>query len=401
MKIKSSNRLSRVPASPIRKLVPYANQAKQKGVHVYHLNIGDPDIETPKEMINVLNKWDKNPIAYGQSQGDPEFIESLLSYYHKLGFNFLETKNLQITSGGSEAISLAMFATTEPGDEILVFEPLYTNYLTYAVVNGITLNPVKTYSSSGFHLPTENEIEKSIGPKTRAILFCSPNNPTGTVYSENETKMLVRIAKKHHLFLLSDEVYREFTYDGRNQISLFSFMQEIPDQAIVLDSLSKRYSLCGARLGALVSLNQEVLEGALRIAQGRLSVGLVDQAMGAKLKSIPLKYFQKVNKEYENRRDTLYVGLKVIPGVTVPKPEGAFYVIAGLPVKNAEDFCKYLLTDFRDSGETVMLSPANGFYVTPGLGINEVRIAYVLSVPKLKRSLEIIRKALLTYPNKV
>lgn len=399
----SSLRLGEVPSSPIRKLVPYAVTAKKAGVHVYHLNIGDPDIETPKVMLDVLHNWKDNPIRYGQSQGEPAFLDALLSYYHKLGFTFLKAEHLQATSGGSEAIAMTMFAVADPDEEIVIFEPLYTNYNSYAAICGVRLIPVSTEISTGFHLPSRKVIEKSISGKTKAILYCNPNNPTGTVYTKEEIEMLVAIARKHKLFLLSDEVYREYCYDGRRQVSLLSYMKSMPEQVVVLDSMSKRYSLCGARLGALVSLNPDIMSGALRIAQGRLSAGLVDQAMAAKLTEVPDSYLRNVQREYAKRRDVLYEGLRTIPGVTIPKPEGAFYAIVGLPVDDAERFCKWLLTDFRDpspisgQAETVMLAPATGFYATPGKGKNEVRIAYVLSATKLKRCVEIIRKALHVY----
>lgn len=397
MHTSGSQRLSLVPPSPIRKLVPFAQAAKKQGVKVYHLNIGDPDIETPQVMIDVLRKWTKNPISYDQSQGNPDFIHALLSYYHALGFSFLDVPNVQVTNGGSEAISMSIFATCNPGDEILVFEPFFTTYNSYAVINGVTVVPVLTTSDSGFHLPPKFEIEKKISKKTKAILYCNPNNPTGTVYEKSEIETLITIAKEHQIFLIADEVYREFCYDGRTHTSLLSYMKKIPDQAILLDSLSKRYSLCGARLGMLISLNTEIMAGVLRIAQARLSSGLIDQVMATKLTEVPSSYFQIVHNEYEKRRDVLYEGLRSIPGVVIPKPEGAFYVIVGLPVGDTEDFCKWLLTDFRDNKETVMLAPAAGFYSTPRLGKNEVRIAYVINVESLQRSIELLHLALKQY----
>lgn len=395
--ISVSTRLTKVPPSPIRKLVPFAIAAKKEGVHVYHLNIGDPDIKTPDVMLSVLHQWDQNPIRYDQSQGNPKFIESLRWYYHKLGYPFVENNHIQVTNGGSEAISMALFAITNAGDEAIVFEPFYANYNSYAVVNGVSLISIPTTIENGFHLPKKSDIEKKITPKTKAILICTPGNPTGTVYTKEEMDMLVSIAKERNLFLLSDEVYREFCYDGKKHVSLFSYMEEIPNQAIVLDSLSKRYSLCGARLGCIVSLNQELMEGILRIAQGRLSSGLIDQVMASKLTEVPDSYFQEVHKEYEKRRDVLYEGLKSIRGVVVPKPEGAFYTIVGLPVDDAERFSEWLLTDFRDNGETVMVAPAAGFYGTSGMGKNEVRIAYVLHCDAIKRSVDILKKALAAY----
>ncbi len=390
-------RLGKVPPSPIRKLVPFAQEAKRKGVHVYHLNIGDPDIKTPDVMMKVLRSWNRNPIGYAFSQGEGKFIDALLSYYHGLSFRFLRQNNIQVTMGGSEAISWALFSVCNPGDEVIVFEPFYTNYNSYAVVNGVTLRPILTTSKDGFHLPKRAVIEKKISKKTKAILICNPNNPTGTVYTKSEVEMLVSLAKNHKLFFLSDEVYREYAYDGRRQVSLLSYMKEIPSQAIVLDSMSKRYSLCGIRLGALISLNEEIMAGVLRIGQGRLSAGLVDQAVAAKLTEVPASYLRGVKAEYEKRRDVLYEGLGRIPGVVIPKPEGAFYTIVGLPLRDAEDFCRWLLTDFRDKKETVMLAPAAGFYATPGRGKNEVRIAYVLNTRDLTRCIELLGLALASY----
>lgn len=395
--IKVSDRLSKVPASPIRKLVPYAQEAKRHGVKILHLNIGDPDIKTPKVMINVLKKWTMNPIPYGQSQGEVKFLESLVYYYNKLGFNFIDTSHIQVTTGGSEAISMAFFATCEAGDEVIVFEPFYTNYNSYAAVNNIKLVPVRTYGATGFHLPERKLIEDKIGKKTKAILICNPSNPTGTVYSKKEMDTLVDLAKKYNLFLISDEVYREFVYDGKKHFSILNYMKEIPQQAILLDSLSKRYSLCGARLGMFVSLNKEVLAGILRVAQGRLSSGYIDQKIAEKLTEVPDSYFKKVHQEYQKRRDVLYHGLKKIKGVFLEKPEGAFYTIVKLPVTDADDFCQWLLTKFRYKNTTVMLAPAAGFYGTPGLGKNEVRIAYVINTYDLKKAIEILQRALIEY----
>lgn len=392
-----SKRLLDVPASPIRKLVPFASAAKKSGVHVYHLNIGDPDIKTPAVMMRVLKDWTIDPIGYSQSQGEPAFLESLKSYYYKLGATFLETQNIQVTSGGSEAISMAMFATCTPGDEVIVFEPFYANYNTYAVVNGVKLVAIRMSIKNGFHLPSAGEIEKRITKKTKAILICSPNNPTGTIYTKEEMDMLVSIVKKHGLFFLSDEVYREYAYDGRKQVSLVAYMKSIPKQAIVLDSMSKRYNLCGVRLGVLVSLNSDVMAGVLRVAQGRLSSGIIDQMVASKLTEVSESWITETQKEWGKRRDVLYEGLRKIPGVVIPKPEGAFYSIVGLPIKDSEDFAKWLLTDFRDHNETVMVAPAAGFYATRGLGKNEVRVAYVLNTKDLKRCIELLAKALRKY----
>ena len=392
-----SERVNLVPASPMRMLTPYANQAKAEGVTVYHLNIGDPDIKSPPQMLRVLNKWTSNPIPYGQSQGSQELIVSFLKYYRGLGYKFLKPENIQITAGGSEAISMAFFSIANAGDEILVFEPFYANYNGFAAVNSVRLVPVPTSISDGFHFPDRKTIEKYISARTRAIIICNPNNPTGTVYSRSEVEMLISVARDRNLFFMSDEVYREFTYDGRRHVSALDYMKDDPERVILLDSLSKRYSVCGIRIGALVSLNKNLMAGSLRIAQGRLSSGYVDQKIAERMDSVPEGYLNHVRLEYDRRRIILYEGLRSIPGVTVPKPEGAFYVIAGLPVEDAGDFCKWLLTDFRDGNETVMLAPASGFYATDGAGKNEVRIAYVLNGRSLLRSIEILRKALVEY----
>lgn len=392
-----SQRLRGVPASPIRKLVPFAEQAKKEGVTVYHLNIGDPDIKTPEVMLQVLRTWEQNPIGYAQSKGDPEFIRSLITYYQSLGFCDLTEEDIQITLGGSEAIGMAFFATCNPGDEVLVFEPFYANYLAYAALYQVRLVAVPTEPQTGFHLPTQETIEKYITSHTKAILLCNPNNPTGTAYSQQELEMVLRITEEHSLYVLADEVYREFIYDEKDHISLLSFLTGAQERIILLDSLSKRYSLCGARLGVLVSKNKEVMNGVLRIAQGRLSAGLIDQRMAAALTKIPESYVKTVQQEYQARRNLLYQGLSAIPGVFVTKPEGAFYCIVTLPVEDADHFCQWLLTDFRDNQETIMLAPASGFYLTEGKGKDQVRIAYVLEQNKLQRSVALLAKALEVY----
>ncbi len=389
-----SHRLSTIPASPIRKLIPFAEQAKKQGVTVYRLNIGDPDIKTPEVMLTVLRQWDISTISYAQSKGDPEFLSALAWYYQRCGYPFITEHHIQVTSGGSEAIGMAMVAVCNPGDSLLVFEPFYANYQSIALLYDVRLVPIQTSLKNGFHLPDRSTIERYIDETTKGILLCNPNNPTGTVYRKDELTMLVSLAKDRDLFLLSDEVYREFVYDGRTHVSLLSYANELPEQIIVLDSVSKRYSLCGARLGALISINKELLDGVLRIAQGRLSSGFVDQKMAAKLVNVPDSYMQRVREEYEQRRNVVYEGLRSINGVGIHKPEGAFYTVVSLPVENAEMFCQWLLTDFRLEQETVMLAPANGFYLSEGKGKNEVRLAYVLEIPKLKRAIQILAKAL-------
>lgn len=397
VKANISRRLKDIPASPIRKLASYADQAKKNGVRIIHLNIGDPDIKSPEVMINSLKKINQNPIPYCHSQGLSELLKALQWYYQKLGFNFISEKNIQITSGGSEAILMTLMAVADPGDEVIVFEPTYPNYLSFAKECNVKLVPVSTSIANHFHLPESKEIEKKITKRTRAILICSPNNPTGTIYTQKEIEMLVSLAKKHNLFLVADEVYREFTYDGRTHTSLLNYMKKMPDKIIVLDSLSKRYSVCGLRLGAIVTLNQEVLDGSLRIAQARLSVGYIDQFVASKLTEVSKKYFSDNIREYQERRNYICDSLSLIKGVNVYKPEGAFYLIVGLPVKSSEDFCRWLLTSFSLNGCTLMLAPAPGFYITKNLGKNEVRIAYVLNSAKLKIALDILKKGLIAY----
>lgn len=394
-----STRLQAMPVSAVRKLTPFANAAKAAGASILHLNIGDPDIKTPEVMMSVLHTWEKNPIGYAPSQGLDEFIEALVWYYHTLGHTFLEKKDIITTVGGSEAIVMALFGVANPGDEVLVFEPYYSNYGSLAALTGVTFVAVPTQIENGFHLPDQAEIEKHITPRTRAILFSTPGNPTGTIYTKEEMDRLVSIAKKHDLFLISDEVYREFVFSGSPEhVSVLNYMNELPDRLIMVDSLSKRYSLCGARLGVFVTKNEALLAGAMKIAQSRLSSGMVDQAVGAKLTEVPQSYGEAVIQEYEQRRDVLYTEMSKIPGVTMPKPEGAFYSMVRLPVQNAELFCIYLLEQYRSSqNETVMFAPGAGFYLTPGKGENEVRIAYVLNQNTLKRAISLVADALQKY----
>lgn len=398
--MKLSKVASTTPASPIRKLVPYAMDAKKRGIKIYHLNIGDPDIKTPGVMIDFLQKWTRNPISYPNSRGEKVLLDSLKIYYQSVGIDNLQDENLQITCGGSEGLLWTFFSVCDPSDEIIVFEPFYANYNGFAAIAKIDLVPVRSTIESNFHLPDVSEIEKKISTKTKAILICNPSNPTGTVYTKEELGLLVNLAKKHNLFLIADEVYREFAYDGKKAHSLLSFEKTYPEGIVVVDSLSKRYSLCGARLGVIVSYNLEIMDSFLRYAQARLSVGLIDQHMAAELTKVNVEYFKSVNDEYRERRDVLYAGLSKIDGVVCMKPEGAFYLIVKLPIKDAEDFAKWLLTNFNDNNETVMVAPAKGFYKTPGYGIDEVRIAYVINQTDLKRSCEILKKALQEYKSK-
>ena len=387
-----SRRARLQPASPIRKLVPLADAAKKRGITVYHLNIGQPDLAPPPEFVKTVKNWNKPVLEYGNSKGDFRLIGKVIRYYRQeLEVDLME-ENVQITTGGSEALLFAMMAVASPGDEIVVFEPFYTNYNGFAVMAGITLAPVVTYGAKGYHLPPAEEIENRINSRTLAILVCSPNNPTGTVYSKKEMEMLAELCRKHSLFLLSDEPYREFIYEGE----FFSavHLREMDEQVIVLDSASKRFSLCGARVGFLISKNVEVVEAALRMGQARLSSPTIEQEAVTAAFDIPPDYFKEMAAEYKKRRDLLFSRLSQMPSVYCEKPEGAFYLMARLPVEDSEDFCRWLLSDFSVQGETVMMAPGAGFYVTPGKGKDEVRIAYVLSTGKLERAMNILAHGL-------
>ncbi|HXF49028.1 MAG TPA: pyridoxal phosphate-dependent aminotransferase [Verrucomicrobiae bacterium] len=393
-----SRRARLQPASPIRKLVPLADAAKKRGITVHHLNIGQPDLPPPADFIKAVKNWSKPVLEYGNSKGDFRLINKVIRYYKQELDVDLTEQNVQITTGGSEALLFAMMAVTVPGDEIVVFEPFYTNYNGFAVMAGITLNPVVTYGDNGYHLPSAGEIEKHINSRTRAILVCSPNNPTGTVYSKKEMEMVAELCRKHSLFMLSDEPYREFIYEGEFFSALH--LKEMEEQVIVLDSASKRFSLCGARVGFLVSKNTEVVDAALRMGQARLSSPTIEQEAVTAAFDIPPDYFAKMAAEYKKRRDLLFLRLGQMGGVSCEKPEGAFYLMARLPVEDAEDFCRWLLTDFSVQGETVMMAPGSGFYATPGKGKDEVRIAYVLSTEKLDRAMNILAAGLLKFAKK-
>lgn len=397
MRTAISRRIQNLPVSAVRRLIPYANKAKAEGATVYHLNIGEPDIASPDVMIHALKDWHTNPIAYAPSGGTKDYLDALKWYYHKIGHTYLDNAHILGTIAGTEAINMALFSCCDPGDEILVFEPFYSSYATSAALWGVSLVAVETTLENGFHLPSRLAIERKISLKTKAILYSSPSNPTGVVYTKQEIELLVDIAKEHNIYLIADEVYREYVFSTTPATSLLSYMPAIPELGIVIDSLSKRYSICGTRLGCLISLNSELLQGALKFAMGRLSGGLVDQYIGAQLTKVPDSYISGIQQEYMLRRDTLYTGLKQIDGINVRLPEGAFYIFAELPVENAEDFCIFLLEKYRDNGETVMIAPGNGFYATPGRGTSMVRLAYVLEVPKLKRAIQLLKGALEQY----
>lgn len=384
-----------MPASPIRKLSPFADEARRKGVHVIHLNIGQPDLETPEPMRRRLSTLKDKVYAYSPSVGTPEFLGTLVEYYRRLGVS-LHLNQIIATTGGSEAIQFAMFACTSPGDEILVVEPFYTNYRAFAMVVGVKLVPLLARGEDGFHLPPRETWEAAITPRTRAVLLCNPNNPTGTVYTRAEVQMVAELCRERGLFLISDEVYREFVYDGRELCSALS-LQGFEDHVIVVDSLSKRYSACGIRLGALVTRNADVYSVAVRLAQGRLSPPGLAQLVALGAVELGPDYTQGVVTEYQARRDLLYKGLLSIPGVFLRQPEGAFYFVARLPVQDSEDFARWLLESFSHEGATVMVAPAPGFYASEGYGQDEVRIAYVLEASELARAVEVLRVALQQY----
>jgi aspartate aminotransferase len=374
---KISEKAILMPASPIRKLVPYAEKAKKAGKIVYHLNIGQPDIETPEVALNAIRNMDRKVIEYSHSAGFESYRNGLSAYYIKTGIN-VQPEDIIITTGGSEALIFGFMTTCNPGDEIIIPEPFYANYNGFAVTAGLTVVPVTASIESGFALPPVEEIEKKITAKTKAIVICNPGNPTGYLYTKEELEQLAAIVKKHDLFLYADEVYREFCYDGAVPFSVMN-LAGIEDNVIMIDSVSKRYSMCGARIGALISKNKEVMAAALKFGQARLSPPTIDQIASEAALNTPQSYFDNVVAEYVERRNIMVDGLNSIPGVFCPKPSGAFYCVAKFPVDDAEKFCQWLLEDFEFEGQTVMMAPANGFYATKGAGQQEARIAYVLN----------------------
>lgn len=388
-----------MPASPIRRLVPLADAAKRRGIHIYHLNIGQPDIETPSCMRVSLGTINDTVLAYTPSAGTPQFLSAMQHYYGTRGIE-LQIDNILATTGGSEALLFAFMACANEGDEIIIPEPFYANYLAFAKMAGLKIVPLPTDVVHGFHLPNREAWEAALTPRTKFIVLCNPNNPTGTVYSDDELRMVLEFARDRDLFVVCDEVYREFVYDGGRVTSALE-LPEFSDHVIVADSLSKRYSACGIRLGMFVTRNAELYAAALRMAQGRLSAPGLAQIIAAKATELQPEYTEQVVTEYQKRRDVLYEGLCSIPGVFFRKPEGAFYFVARIPVEDAEEFAKWLLTDYSRDGKTVMVAPANGFYATPGGGKNEVRIAYVLNEHDLRDSVAILRDALAKYPKRV
>lgn len=393
-----SQKAAAMPASPIRKLVPFAEAAKKRGTKIYHLNIGQPDIETPASFLDAIKNNNLKIVEYSHSAGNESYRKKLCKYYHE--FNIaIEPSEIIITNGGSEAIQFAMLSCFNPGDEIIIPEPFYANYNGFSKAADVSVKPIRSFIESGFALPPISEFEKAISPKTKGIMICNPGNPTGYLYTKAELEALRDLVKKHDLFLLSDEVYREFCYDGKDYVSVMH-LEGIENNVILLDSISKRYSACGARIGAMISKNKEIMTAALKFAQARLSPPSYGQIGAEAALDTPQSYFEGVKKEYVSRRDFVIESLNNMEGVFCPKPSGAFYCIAKLPIDNADKFCQWLLEEFSYNSQTVMMAPAAGFYSTPGAGMNEVRIAYVLNKEDLKHAMICLQEGLKTYPGR-
>ena len=387
-----------MPPSPIRKLVPYAEAAKKKGIRVYHLNIGQPDIETPPAILDAVRKADIRVLEYSHSAGNESYRKKLVEYYKRVGIN-VTSNQIMITAGGSEAIIFGFMSCLNPGDEVIIPEPFYANYNGFAVMAGVSVVPITSVIETGFALPPMEDFEKVITPKTRAIVVCSPNNPTGYLYSRDEMEKLKAICLKHNLYLFSDEAYREFCYDGEYVSAMH--LEGLDNNVILMDTISKRYSACGARIGAFVTKNKAVYDVAMKFAQARLSPPGLAQIMGEAAVDLPETYFEKPKSEYLSRRDLLVKRLNAMPDVYCPNPGGAFYAIARLPIEDSDHFCQWLLESFSYQNQTVMLAPATGFYGTPGLGKNEVRLAYVLNLDSINAAMDCLEQALQVYPGRV
>ena len=396
---KISERSVKMPASPIRKLAPFAADAKKRGIKVYHLNIGQPDLHTPEEGLEALKHVDRKVLEYSPSQGYPSYLEKLVGYYNRFDIK-LDVDDIIVTCGGSEAVQMAFMVCLNPGDEVIIPEPAYANYMGFACETGAVVRSITTHIEDGFALPPVEEFEKVINERTRAIMICNPNNPTGTLYSREELMRLRDLVKKYDLFLFADEVYREFIYSDAPYTSAMH-LEGIENNVIMIDSVSKRYSECGIRIGAFITRNKEVRAAAMKLAQARLSPPLIGQIIAEASLDAPQSYHKGVYDEYIARRNCLVEGLNKIPGVFCPMPMGAFYTVSRLPVKDIDDFCRWCLEEFNYEGETVMVAPASGFYATPGLGKNEVRMAYVLKIEDLKRALVVLEKALEAYPGRI
>lgn len=392
---KISERGLAMPPSPIRKLTPFADAAKARGTKVYHLNIGQPDIETPAAALEAVKQADLKVLAYSPSEGFQSYRTALSGYYKENGIQ-VDADEIIITTGGSEAIYFAIMCCLNPGDEIIIPEPFYANYNGFAVSAGVKVVPIKSVIDNGFALPPMEHFKAAITDKTKAIMICNPNNPTGYLYSKSELEVLRDLCLQHDLYLFSDEAYREFCYDGAKHTSVMT-LEGLEEHAVILDTVSKRYSACGARIGALVTHNAELRQAALKFAQARLSPPTFAQILSEAACHLPKDYFDHVLKEYENRRNVLVSRLQAIPNVICPKPTGAFYVMAQLPVKSSEDFCQWLLSDFEHEGSTLMMAPASGFYASPGLGTSEVRLAYVLNEESIHHAMDCLEAALKVY----
>lgn len=395
-----SQRGQDMPASPIRKLVPYAEAAKRRGTKVYHLNIGQPDIETPPAILDAVRNVQMPVLEYTHSAGNESYRRKLVSYYKKWNID-VSHDQIMITTAGSEALLFTFFSCLNPGDEVIIPEPFYANYNGFACTAGITVVPIPSTIENGFALPPIGACEKAITPKTKAIILCNPNNPTGYLYSNAEVRELGRICKQHQLYLISDEAYREFCYDGKEPYLSPLQIEGIEENVIVVDTVSKRYSSCGARVGALVTKNKAVYNAALKYAQARLSPPALGQILGEAAIDLPDDYFNEPKAEYQSRRDLLIKRLNEMEGVFCPVPGGAFYAIARLPIDDGDRFCQWLLESFTHEGQTVMLAPASGFYSTPGLGKNEVRLAYVLNKESIAKAMDCLEIALQQYPGRI
>lgn len=393
-----SHRGQTMPPSPIRKLVPYAEAAKKKGIKVYHLNIGQPDIETPKAALDAVRHADFKVLEYSHSAGNESYRRKLVTYYKKAGID-IDYNQIIITTGGSEAILFGFMTCLDAGDEVIIPEPFYANYNGFAVAADVVVKPITSYIEDGFALPPISEFEKAIGPKTKAIVLCNPNNPTGYLYSREEMETLKEIVIKHNLYLFADEAYREFCYDGGEHVSAMH-LKGAEENVILMDTISKRYSACGGRIGAFITKNKQVLDAAMKFAQARLSPPSFAQILGEAAVDLPDDYFDATKAEYLKRRNVLVSRLNAMPGVFCPNPGGAFYAIARLPIDNADTFCQWLLESFSHDKQTLMLAPATGFYGTKGLGINEVRLAYVLNADDLNKAMDCLEAALKVYPGR-
>ena len=397
--VKISERGKEITQSPIRKLVPYAEAAQRRGVHVHYLNIGQPDIPTPEIALQAVKKANIKVIEYSHSAGNKSFRTKLVEYYSKFSIN-LGTEDIIITTGGSEAILIGFLVCLNPGDEVLVPEPFYANYISFAKAASASIKTIPTTIEEGFALPPISTFENYITDKTKAIMICNPGNPTGKIYSRQELEQIKEIVKKHNLFLFADEVYREFCYEQKTPLSVMQ-LEGIEENVILIDSISKRYSMCGSRIGTLISRNKSVIDTALKFAQARLSPPTYGQIAGEAAVDTPQSYFDEVKAEYIQRRDLVSDALSKMKGVIFSKPQGAFYIMAKLPVDSAENFCIWLLKEFQHNGETVMFAPGNGFYLTKGMGEQEIRIAYVLKLESLKKAMECLKIALSQYPGRI